>query len=70
MELERFTPPRKPSLPHPAVTVIDRITAKLRHFEATNDVHASWVNEASDRIREGRFHPTFDGLIQLMELGA
>ncbi|EIM17074.1 hypothetical protein [Pseudomonas chlororaphis] len=52
---------------HPAEVLIQRITSKLQYFEAINTTFARWVQEASYRIREGHFHPAFDGFIQLME---
>lgn len=67
LEIDRYIPNEKfPT--HPAMTVIDRITAKLKHIELSSEIRAAWVGEANSRIREGRFHPFFDGTIQLLEL--
>jgi hypothetical protein len=66
-ELGRYHPPTKGAPPHPVVAVLDRIAEKLAHFEASSQIGAQWVHEARDRILESRFHPAWDGFIQLTE---
>lgn len=50
--------------------VLNRISEKLNYFEASSEIRAQWVREARDRISESRFHPAWDGFIQLTELRA
>lgn len=70
LELGRYAPPANEAPSHPAVAVIDRITAKLVNLELSSEVRAQWVREALDRVREGRFHPAWDGFIQCMDVPA
>lgn len=51
----------------PAKLAIDRIDAKLRWFDSSNDLRHSWVEEAHLRIAEGIFHANFKTEIE--ELG-
>jgi len=69
LELDHYVPSNseKNMDTHPAAIVINRISEKLIRFEASSEIRAAWTHEAKNRIREGRFHPAFDGLIQLME---
>jgi hypothetical protein len=68
VELMQYHPPAKVSVVHPATAAIERITSKLKHFEASSEVRALWVQEALARVDEGDYHPKWDGFIQLMEL--
>ena len=71
LELDRQKPTKSLDIKsHPAVLVIDRICEKLNYFSESTKKRSNWVAESIDRIREGRFHPHFDGLIKLMELGS
>lgn len=71
LELDRQRPIKTlDSNPHPAVLVIERISEKINFFSESSEMRSHWVTESIDRIREGRFHPHFDGLIKLMELGS
>lgn len=70
LELDEYVPPRSGIESHPAVLVINRISSKLEAFSVSSEIRAAWVSEAKDRIREGRYHPNFDGLIQLMEMSS
>ncbi|HEY8585433.1 MAG TPA: hypothetical protein VIL60_01750 [Rhodanobacter sp.] len=70
VELSQYHPPSKGTPAHPVVAVLNRISDKLNYFEASNEIRAQWVREARDRISESRFHPAWDGFIQLMELRA
>ncbi|MEN5208093.1 hypothetical protein ABE493_08225 [Stenotrophomonas terrae] len=67
LELSRFRPIQEEVSPHPAVAVIERIDAKLASFREASSLRSAWVDEARDRVREGRFHPAWDGFIQLLE---
>lgn len=67
LELVRDRPPVNRATDHPALAAIDRVTAKLKHFEASSEVRALWVREAFARVDEGEFHPKWDGFIALME---
>lgn len=69
LELDHYMPSNSNTSTelHPAAVVINRISEKLISFEASSEIRAAWGQEAKNRIREGRFHPAFDGLIQLME---
>ena len=71
LELARYRPPssgKQPIPKHPALLVIDRLTAKLRFFEESSEVRRHWVEEARARISEGDYHPAWDGFIRLAEL--
>jgi integrase len=67
LELARHRPSAKGAA-HPAEAVVERIVAKLRHFEASSKVRALWVIEGLDRISEGDYHPKWDGFIRLLEV--
>lgn len=71
LELARYRPPtldQKLLTEHPAMLVIDRLTAKLAFFEESSDVRRLWVEEARARIFEGYYHPAWGGFIRLAEL--
>lgn len=68
LELDRYTPPEKQLTTHPVTVLIDRINQKLAHYSESADYRELWVTESEIRIREGRFHPYYEGLINLMEL--
>ncbi|HAS1942836.1 site-specific integrase [Enterobacter asburiae] len=69
LELARYRPPTlQLATVHPALVVIDRLTAKLRFFEESSEVRRVWVEEASARIIEGNYHPAWEGFIRLAEL--
>lgn len=71
LELDRQKPTKSQDInSHPAALVINRICEKLNYFNESTKKRSNWVAESIDRIREGRFHPHFDGLIKLMELGS
>jgi hypothetical protein len=67
-ELSRYSPPESETTPHPATSVIDRITQKLESFSLGSDLWANWVTEVANKVRESRFHPIWRGFIRLMEL--
>ncbi len=72
LELARYRPPiSDEQLPaeHPALLVVDRLTAKLRFFEESSEVRKNWVEEMRARIREEDYHPAWAGFIRLAELG-
>jgi integrase len=70
IELGQYRSPAKDEVFHPAAAVIDRVTSKLKRFEASSEVRSLWVREAAARVDEGNYHPKWDGFIQLMELRA
>ena len=71
LELARYHPlasTKQPTNLHPALLVIERLTAKLRFFEESSELRRLWVEEARARINEGNYHPAWDGFIRLAEL--
>ncbi|MBA6100596.1 MULTISPECIES: site-specific integrase [Pseudomonas] len=69
LELDRSVPSKETKKDHPITTLINRIDTKLNHFSKSGEPRTSWVLESENRMREGRFHRNYEGLIQLMELG-
>ena len=66
LEALLFKPPKaQPRLP--AHAVIDRIHAKLSAIAEGSAIRAIWTQDAKDAIRAGKFHPFWDGHIQLLE---
>lgn len=65
LELALYRAPIKRDFPHPAMAAIERITAKLKHFEKSSAVRTVWVDEALTRVAEEYFHPRWDGYIHL-----
>ncbi|WP_155833480.1 hypothetical protein [Halomonas sp. BC04] len=61
-------PIKSKTKPHPADVVIDRIEGKLLALADRNKDCAAWVKEARSRIWEGRYHPAWEGFIELWEL--
>ncbi|MCO6055889.1 site-specific integrase [Pseudomonas sp. MOB-449] len=68
LELDRYVPPRGRKLTHPAQAVVEKLRLKLKKISESSEHRSAWLEEAENRIREGRFHPNYDGLIQLAEL--
>jgi integrase len=68
LELDRYTPPQGHQVPHPTAELINRLDSKLQYYSELGNYRATWVEESVMRMREGRFHPDYEGLIQLMEL--
>ncbi|MCR6625333.1 MAG: hypothetical protein NVV67_03490 [Pseudoxanthomonas sp.] len=52
----------------PATAVIHRITEKLKAFESSSRVRASWVSEVVAKIAEGDYHPRWRGFIEMAEI--
>jgi len=69
LEISLYKPPAQNPI-HPGNRVIDRINEKLSEIAAGSDVRAIWVRDAEDSIRAGRYHPIWDGHIQLLEIFA
>lgn len=67
LELSRYRRPPNSATVHPAVAVIDRATLKLQAFAATSEPRSTWVEEAENRVREGRYCPSWDVFIQCLE---
>lgn len=53
---------------HPAYSVINIIFQKLNAISESSKVRAIWVKDANDSVRAGRYHPNWDGYIQLLEV--
>jgi hypothetical protein len=68
LELDHYIPKANENSKPPSALLIDHITAKINELENSTDKRSAWVQEARNRIREGRYHPAFDGLIQIMEI--
>jgi len=66
LETDLYKSPQK-GAEHPAYRVIERITAKLDAISAGSAVRATWVQDAIDAVRSGRYHPHWDGHIKLLE---
>jgi hypothetical protein len=60
---ERTEPQQSP----PSAAAIDRLTEKLKYFEASSAVRAEWVREALRQVEEEDFHPMWDGFIRLRQ---
>ena len=69
LELTRYRPPDKPvHIKQPALITVERLTEKLKFFEESSSVRKTWVAEAHARLREGDYHPAWDGFIRLFEI--
>lgn len=68
LELDHFIPPTKVDISHPAKFVIEKITEKLEAFSQSSELRKTWVAESELKMLEGKYHPTYDKIIQLMEL--
>ncbi|MDH0896709.1 MULTISPECIES: site-specific integrase [unclassified Pseudomonas] len=68
LELDQYRPAKGGQWDSPVVAVIERISAKIEYFRDSSEVRNHWTEEANIRIREGRYHPLFDGTIQLVEI--
>lgn len=53
---------------HPGNLVIDRIKLKLKAISDGSEIRNTWVEDAQSSIRSGRYHPTWDGYIRLLEV--
>lgn len=53
---------------HPIYRVLDLIMEKLKFISEENEIQEKWVKEAEDSIRAGKYHPLWDGHIQLLEV--
>lgn len=51
---------------HPAELVIQRITDKFTSMKAASATRQGWIHEASIRIEEGRYHPAWAKLIEML----
>ena len=67
IELDNYVPPQGKQVDHPAHAVIERIQLKLRHLADSSATRSLWVEEAANRMKEGRFHEHYAGLIHLLE---
>ena len=72
LELARYSPSNSNQYlvtNHPALLVIEQLTAKLNFFEKYSETGKLWVEESKARINEGDYHPAWDGFIRLAEFG-
>lgn len=67
LETDIYKSPQK-GAEHPAYRVIERIAAKLEAISSGSAVRATWVQDAQDAVRTGRYHPHWDGHIKLLEV--
>ena len=51
----------------PADQTVSKISDKLSWFRESNSRRCSWVQEALDRVEEGRYHPDWQRLVASME---
>jgi hypothetical protein len=68
LELDKYVPPQGNQAEHPVHAVIERIQQKLMHFADSSANRSLWVEEAANRMKEGRFHDHYAGLIHLLEV--
>lgn len=68
MELATYRHSANEIVVHPASTVIDRLSGKIKLFEESNSLRKQWVDTARAKVREGDFHPLWRGFIELMEV--
>jgi hypothetical protein len=69
LELGLYKPP-KTAPPHPADATVKILDAKLSAIGAGSEIRGIWVREAKDKVREGRYHPVWDGHIKLLEIAS
>lgn len=55
---------------HPAALTVERISSKLRALTALGGEYAEWVIEAQLRADEGRYHPFYTAVFELLEVPA
>lgn len=53
---------------HPAYHVIQRINQKLDAIASGSEIRAMWVKDSRDAVRASRYHPYWNGHIQLLEI--
>jgi hypothetical protein len=68
LELSKSRPPKGKQSIHPAQLILSRASAKLDAIRAIDTAHAQWIEEASNRIEEGWYHPAWEGFIRLAEV--
>lgn len=47
---------------------MDRITSKLKAISDGSEIRNTWVEDAQNSIRSGKYHPAWDGYIRLLEV--
>lgn len=67
LETDLYKPSGKQEV-HPGYRVMDRIAQKLDAIALGSEVRNMWVQEAKDSVRSGKYHPYWDGHIQLLEV--
>ncbi len=50
---------------HPAELAVDRLTVKLTYIRSSSAKRETWVKEALLRVKEGRYHPDWSGMIEV-----
>ena len=68
LELARYRPAKNNLSIHPAKLAIDRINEKFNLLCESNENRRILISESLMRVKEGYFHPRWDGFIQLMEM--
>lgn len=53
---------------HPGNLVMDRIKLKLKAISDGSEIRNTWVEDAQNSIRSGKYHPAWDGYIRLLEV--
>ncbi|MDG2517811.1 hypothetical protein [Lysobacter soli] len=66
VELSSYRPSESDH-PPPAGMVVERITRKLEALGSRGRKTSAWLKEAAARVREGSFHPRWEGFIHLMD---
>lgn len=67
IEMSKWHPAEKNSETHPAQQSIIRISEKLAWFRNSDARRSAWVDEATARIEEGKYHPFWDIQIRSLE---
>ncbi|MEJ6818053.1 hypothetical protein PseuLF5_13710 [Pseudomonas sp. LF-5] len=55
------------STPSPAEQTINRVSEKLQALSELGVEHRRWVDESTDRVTEGDYHPQWDVFIRILE---
>lgn len=65
IELSKLTDLHSENVEHPAYQTINRIHAKIEMINKSSFSAEKWIDLARTKIREGDYHPKWDGFIQL-----
>lgn len=67
MELTLYRVIENDAHSQPANLTVIHITKKIQAISDSSEHRAEWVTEALNRVKEGDFHPKWDGFIRLIE---